>query len=312
MATHHSRRGFTLIDAAAVVATAGIGASIALWGGGAQPGAGQPQPDLHEALKKARDSARQLKCSSHVRGIVQAMIIWAQNNRDQYPLPSLVDKDGATLAGEPESKDTSASIFSMLIWNGFIPAEICISPAEASKRIKACKDYELDEPGGAVNPAKAMWDPKFAADFTPGKTGHLSYAHLQPFGDRLAKWANTFDANEAQVSNRGPEVASIDTDAAGLRTAKPKLAASLTYAIHGQPDRWEGNVGYADNHVTFETSYLVNDPGMWPTYTLKEGEKRAPDCLFFDERDGKDAGNLFLSIFTKAGKAAEDWTAIWD
>src|SRR5262245_38490866 len=64
---------------------------------------------LLPALGKARQSARQLKDSTQVRGIHQAMVVWAQNNSDFYPLPSLVDKQGQTAvngaAGSEQQKD---------------------------------------------------------------------------------------------------------------------------------------------------------------------------------------------------------------
>ena len=50
-----------------------------------------------------------------------------------------------------------------------------------------------DAPKAAVNPANALWDPAFNADFTGGKTGNDSYAHVQPAGARK-------DAVEAVVA----------------------------------------------------------------------------------------------------------------
>jgi hypothetical protein len=79
---------------------------------------------------------------------------------------------------------------------------------------------------------------------------------------------------------------------------------SLTFLIHGSRTKWEGNIGYNDNHVNFETTL---DAGA--TYTGAGGKKR-PDLLFLDEPDFPD--NNFLGIFTTAGPERKDFTSIWD
>jgi len=265
-------------------------------------------------LTGARAQARQLKDATQIRGIDQSFVIWANQNKGVYPLPSTLDKAGTTIAGDAATKDTTANIISILIFNGYISTELCISPAEANPNIKICDNYMYDQPAKAKTPASALWDPAFNADFTNGKTGSVSYAHLQPAGKRLAKWADTFITTEACVSNRGPEITSIDNAANGSQTAKTKLDKSITYLIHGDKETWEGNVGYNDGHVQFETSLVgmpkADDP--FPTYKTKEG-KTFRDCLFFDEPgEAEPTTNLYLGIFTKAGKDVADWSAIWD
>src|SRR5688572_21427947 len=106
-------RAFTLIDLAACISAAGVIASLVA-AGAADPRAG----------------ARRAKDAAQLRGIGQSFIVWAQNNQDLYPLPSKVDAANATVAQAGRAKDTTANIFSLLIFNGFLPAEMLVSPAE--------------------------------------------------------------------------------------------------------------------------------------------------------------------------------------
>ncbi len=267
---------------------------------------------LLSALGKARASARQLKDATQVRGIQQSFIIWANQNQGQYPLPSKVDKAGETVAGDAAAKDTTANIFSMLVYNGYVSPEICISPAEANPNIKVCDNYEFDQPKTAVKPAMALWDPAFSADFANGKTGNVSYGHIQPFGGRTKLWADTFNAAEPVIGNRGPQIQSVTRNPQGSLVLKSQIPDSITYLIHGDRESWQGNLAYNDGHVAFETTLVGDIDNGWPAYVNKE-DKRTPDVFFFDEQDAKEPStNIYIGIFTKSGKALEDWTAIWD
>lgn len=264
---------------------------------------------LLPALQPPRVNNRQLRDQTHVRGIVQAMSLWAQNNGDRYPIPSLIDKDNATVADIGATKNTTANIFSLLVFNGSIPTEICVSPAESNGKIEVFTKYALERPPTAANPEKALWDPVFNADFTGEKQSHLSYANLRPFGPRAKRWGSTMVATDAQVGNRGPEIKEIQRRRSRF-TAITALKDSNTFLIHGGRSTWEGNIAYGDTHVNYEVSMIGEDAANWPNYQGKAGS--TPDCLFFDEPDDVKGDNVFMSIFTKAGAEAKDWKAIWD
>ncbi len=249
---------------------------------------------------------RQIKDSTQVRGLHQGLIMFAQNNQDRFPLPSLIDPDNHTIDASAESKDTTANIFSILIWNGFFGPELCVSSAETNAAIKQMGNYAFTAPPTATNPVKALWDPAFSADFTTG-TSNFSYGHTLPSGPRLDQWKNTFSATEAIVGNRGPQIASSQKGRAPNVTHTMTNPASNTLLIHGARTSWEGNIAYNDNHVTFETSMTPD------TLTYLDASKvKWSDCLFFDEPEDADSRNAYLGIFTRSGAAPADFKSIWD
>ncbi|MBX3403734.1 MAG: hypothetical protein KF699_10030 [Phycisphaeraceae bacterium] len=325
-----SRKAFTLVELAALVAAGSVAMSIAAVS--VQPGFGKKKPDadqpaekdaaqppnLTEALAKARASARQLKDATQVRGIMQSMIIWANNNNGKFPLPSEFDTADDTVSLNGRAKDTTANILSVMIFNGSISTELCISAAEVNPNIKVDGRYEFDRPKAAIRPAAALWDPGFKADFTKDQVGNNSFAHLQPSDGRLPRWADTFSSLEPIVSNRAPEIEKVERkgdDAAGwtyeVTTAKKD---SLTLQIHGAKETWEGNVGFGDGHVDFMTRIAPEgrvEDQKWLAYTTREGKKFL-DTYFFDEDDDKEGSNACLGIFTTAGKSPKDFRGIWD
>src|SRR5262249_33359003 len=154
-------------------------------------------------------------------------------------------------------------------FNGSLSTEIFINPAEADGLVKLADTYQFDQPLGAANTSQATWDPRFRG--TPLDTAgaglspqiraartprNPTHAHNPPFGERRARWSNSFTATEAVVGDRGP----IYVSSGGGTTATWNLVAnsdfgdrSITLLIHGSRVKWEGNEAFNDNHVDFLT-----------------------------------------------------------
>ena len=281
----HSRhiRAFTLIELLVVIAIIALLIGILL-----------------PALGQARKTARQLKDATQVRGIGTAAVVWAQGNNDDYPLPSRIDKQNYTLPaqapGSESKKDLTRHIMSMMVWNGSISPELLLNPAEASGNVRLYETYEFDSPLAAADPSHALWDPKFRAtpiDAALGSQsatdpGSCSYAHSPPFGKRRARWSNTFTATEAVIGDRGPcfvLAGNGPTAVWNLPQNSDFGDRSITLLIHGSRVKWEGNIGFNDNHVEFMTK--ADPENVTFSYnTLPPGQRTLSDCLFVNENDG--------------------------
>jgi prepilin-type processing-associated H-X9-DG protein len=319
------RGGFTVVELMALAAAGAVGLAsmVAMT---AEPPPGRRVSTEEEAsplasLSQARAQARALKDATQIRGIDQSFIIWAQNNKSVYPLPSKIDTENKTVAVEGRAKDTTANIFSMLIFNGSISTELCVSPAEVNKKIKVYETYEFTNPKAAVNGPEALWDPAFRCDFLRQPGGNVSYAHLQTSDSRLPMWSDTFSSTEAVVGNRGPAIAEAGVDEAGQPTTRLRKEKSKTFRIHGSQGSWEGNVAYNDGHVNLETRYTpdgvmytasTGDAAKAAVKTDGPTQKSKPDNLFFDEKDAVDGKNLYLGIWRRAGAKPEEFGGIWD
>ncbi|MEX2218570.1 MAG: hypothetical protein WD749_07385 [Phycisphaerales bacterium] len=305
MNTRCSGRGFSRMEALVLVA----GAPLVLALAAVAMGVGQ---ESRPGAKSPRDAARTRKDATQIRGLHQAMVTWAQNNEDRYPLPSKVDKADATVKEKGAGKDITANIYSMLIYSGSISPEMLVSPVEKNPAVVPCETYVFDMPPKAANPAKAIWDPAFKVSLGPEK-GHASYAHLQPSEKRLKQWSNTFNHEETVLSTRGPEIASVKANESGRPVPTFAKPDSLALTMLGDGTVWTGHVVHNDNHVQLLRTTIAHGKPYTgkSSYTDADGKKH-PDLWFFNEPGDTEGVNTFLGLFTKAGDKAAGFKAIWD
>lgn len=261
---------------------------------------------LLPTLGGTRRRSPQIKCSTQVRITIQAMQIWANSNRDQYPLPSALDVNNLTTSEAGVAKDHLANVLSILIYNASISPEICISPSEVSGNIETKADYQNSAPSAAVDPKNALWDPSFKTDFTGKARANNSYAALQLSTARLPRWGNTFSSTEAVFGNRGPRINSITRDAKG-RAIVDADQKSLTHQIHGNRKTWEGNIGYNDGHVNLESTLDADESRLPGT-----GKPGLTDVFHADDPEDTSHTNTWLGIFTTGGDLPTQGTPIWD
>lgn len=265
---------------------------------------------LIPAVPPRHRNHRQLRDSTQIRSITQALAIWAETNQGSYPLPSRIDADNTTVAQLGVEKDITSNILSLLLYNSNISPELCVSPAEVASNVELKTDYQHAAPGAAVSPDRALWDPSFkgtpldgdnhgASANNPTGTAHQSYAHMVVAGRRAATyWRNTYNATEPIWSNRGPAYTQDDSGAGPPLQGKPRWTLfpgllgeqSNTLQIHGGRSTWEGNVGFNDGHVTFLTAPAPDTL----SYARSADPKalRARDNLFINETDEHEGERL--------------------
>ncbi len=288
-------RGITLVEVLAVILVIALAVGVIL------PAFGGSHP------------ARPLKDATQVGQIEKAMVIWSESNAEHFPLPSLVDHQNETIADLGRAKDSTANIYSMLVFQGMITPEILVSPLETNPHVGPCESYEYESPRTAVDPSKALWDPRFSVTLDGSRPGNASYAHLQPSGDRANRYTSALDPAVMILGTRGPEIVSVKQNPDGA--VIPTLTNPKSYALRffGKGRSWSGNIAFNDNHVEFLNDWLT--PGKRfkhdRTYTAADGKQRS-DIWCYDEPDDPKAANDFLGIFLKAGEEPKDFKAAWD
>lgn len=221
---------------------------------------------------------RQVKDATQLRQIHTAFLTWSRAFGGRFPTPGLItatlDPAGATV--ENDSLNTHANLYAASLSQNYFSAQLCISPAESSEKVKPATDYDYTKYAPS---AGIFWDSSFRADLDT--TSNLSYGTMHLAGARLTRqWRESLDSRFAVLGNRGVRDGSTDPAVYG---------ASKTLRIHGSSNSWEGNIVYNDNHVAFETSFFSpNAAKLGPRGTVE-------DNFFRDDPEGAGA-DMWLTM----------------
>ncbi len=263
-----------------------------------------------------------MKDALQIRGFQMAFTQFAQNNAGTFPLASEYDKNNARWTGTPESKHTTANIFSLLLAENLATPEMCVSPVESNPAIRLYQEPPIEQSStDTPSPQEAdpPYEPQLLADFTTGQ-GNISYAHLQPSGDRLNRWSIRAGANDPILANRGPEITSADHKPDGSPVPSFRTASSFAFRNQmGKSGQWAGNVVFGDGSVRLTASLTASQPNAptapQPRYQrlTASGIQNSPDLIHYDEPDDAlETANTLLGIFVKSGKTPGEFRAIWD
>ena len=198
-----------------------------------------------------------------------------------------------------------------------------MTPSEENPNIEVCREewYDYVRPGqpaqgnaNTVDPDKAVYDPSFRGspddDFNnsdvPEGIGNNSYAHNPLVTVWLENWGTINQISTVAIlGNRGPffggEVApqsgARDPDCPWDLTEDDCGVGSNTLLIHGGKSTWEGNVGYNDGHVSFETSMCPKELSV-----RCDGDQRYRDNLFATEFTCTPANDAYLRIWRRGAR----------
>lgn len=237
---------------------------------------------LGRVAQSPRDRMHQ--CASRLNTVHKGMVLFAQDFDGSFPKPAKISAE--TAAANPQSGNSSANVFSYMIFNTYYAPVTVICPDEPSPNVAEKKDYRYGTPDDKNWNDEWKWDPAFSADFTqPG--ANVSYAMLALVGERVEKeWADSLNRNFAVFADRGPRDGAFD-------------AESLTLKRHGQVTDWTGNVMFNDLHLEAYT-WQADHP---KAFTVR-------DDNIFRSDDAEKGADIWLGVF---GPTTEKTTtAYWD